>query len=61
MNLLSPIFSVLAQTGRTGGGFWFPESASTTAPDVDGVFDIITGISIFFFVLIVVVLVYFVF
>ena len=61
MNLLSPIFSLLAQTGRTGGGFWFPESASTTAPDVDFAFDFITGISIFFFVLIVGVMVYFVF
>ncbi len=61
MNLLSPIFSLLAQTGRTGGGFWFPESASTTAPDVDGVFNWITWICIFFFVLIVGVMVYFMF
>ena len=61
MNLLSPIFSLLAQTGRTGGGFWFPESASTVAPEVDGVFDWITNICIFFFVLIVGVMLWFMF
>ena len=61
MNLLTPMVSLLAQAGNTGEGFWFPESASTIAPDVDFVFDVITGISIFFFVLIVVVMVYFMF
>ncbi|MCH8212005.1 MAG: cytochrome c oxidase subunit II [Planctomycetes bacterium] len=61
MNLLSPMFLLLAQTGGTGGGFWFPESASTVAPEVDFAFDFITGISIFFFVLIVGVMLWFMF
>ena len=61
MNLLSPIFLLLAQTGSTGGGFWFPESASTVAPEVDFAFDFITWISIFFFVLIVGVMLWFMF
>ena len=61
MNLLSPIFLLLAQTGSTGGGFWFPESASTVAPDVDRVFDWITNICIFFFVLIVGAMLWFMF
>ena len=53
MNLLTPILLLLTSSGGTGGGFWFPESASTVAPDVDRVFNWITYISIFFFVLIV--------
>jgi cytochrome c oxidase subunit II len=39
--------------------FWMPERASTVAADVDWVFDVITWISIFFFVLITVLLVIF--
>ncbi len=61
MNLLTPIVSLLAQTARTDGGFWFPESASTVAPEVDWVFNWITWICIFFFVLIVGAMVYFMF
>ena len=61
MNLLSPFFSLLAQTGRAGGGFWFPESASTVAPEVDRVFNWITWICIFFFLLIVGAMVWFMF
>ncbi len=60
MSILSLGSNLLAQTGRTGGGFWFPESGSTVAPNVDFVFDVITGISIFFFVLIVALMVFFV-
>jgi cytochrome c oxidase subunit II len=41
-------------------GLWMPEQASTVAPSVDFVFNLITWISIFFFVLITVLLVIFV-
>lgn len=61
MNLLTPILSLLAQTGNTDGGFWFPEAASTVAAEVDDVFDLITWICIFFFVLIVAVMLWFMF
>lgn len=47
-------------TGQLGPGVWFPEQASTVAPGVDLVFDVITWISIFFFVAIVAIMVYFV-
>lgn len=39
---------------------WMPEQASTAAPDVDFIFNFITGLSIFFFILIVVLMVLFV-
>jgi cytochrome c oxidase subunit 2 len=42
-----------------GVHFWFPEQASTVAHSVDLVFNIITWISIFFFVLIVILMGYF--
>lgn len=35
-----------------GGSFWMPPQASTVAPDVDGLFDFILWLSVFFFVLI---------
>ncbi|MHC5025121.1 MAG: cytochrome c oxidase subunit II [Planctomycetota bacterium] len=38
----------------TGGGFWMPPDASTIAPTVDRIFNFITWLSAFFFVLIVV-------
>ena len=41
-------------------GLWMPPQASTVAPSVDFVFNLITWISIFFFVLITVLLVIFV-
>ncbi len=44
----------------TGPSFWLPRQGSTTAADVDFLFNAITSISIVFFVLITVVLVYFV-
>jgi len=43
-----------------GEGFWLPRRGSTTAESVDGLFHAVTWISIFFFVLITVVLAYFV-
>jgi len=43
-----------------GAGFWLPRQGSTTAERVDFLFHAVTGISIFFFVLITVVLLYFV-
>ena len=46
---------------RSGSIFGMPEQASTVAPMVDLVYDIITWISIFFFVGIVAVMVYFMF
>lgn len=49
-----------AAGGRTSGSiFGMPEQASTIAPEVDLVYDVITWISIFFFVLIVIVMVVF--
>lgn len=60
MSILSMGSYLLAQTGRTGGGFWFPEPGSSIAPEVDFIFDVITKISIFFFVLIVALMVFFV-
>jgi cytochrome c oxidase subunit 2 len=42
-----------------GNDFWFPERASTVARSTDLVFHIITWISIFFFVLIIVVMLWF--
>lgn len=46
--------------GSSGGAsFWMPERASTVSADVDWVFNLITWVSIFFFVLILVLTVYF--
>ena len=55
----------LGTLGRLAGvdseaGFWLPRQGSTTAGSVDFLFHAITGISIFFFVLITVVLFYFI-
>jgi len=44
----------------TEAGFWLPKQGSTTAPVVDSLFYLITGISAFFFALIVGLLLYFV-
>ena len=43
-----------------GSGFWLPRQGSTTAAKVDALFHAVTGISIFFFVLITAVLLAFV-
>jgi len=61
MSLFSLASSLLAQTGPTGGGFWFPEPGSSVATEVDFVFNVITQICIFFFVLIVALMLIFVF
>ena len=61
MSLLPLASSLIAQTGRTGGGFWFPEPGSSVATEVDFVFNVITQICIFFFVLIVALMLIFVF
>ncbi len=42
-----------------GNDFWFPQRASTVAPGIDLVFHIITWISIFFFMVIVVAMIWF--
>jgi cytochrome c oxidase subunit II len=65
LNLASTMLGQTAPPAATrpsdgSGGIWFPDQASTVAPGVDLVFDIITWISIFFFVLVVVVMVWFV-
>jgi cytochrome c oxidase subunit 2 len=46
--------------GLDGGGFWLPSQASTSAPSVDLTFNVITWISIFFFVLSIVLMLIFV-
>jgi cytochrome c oxidase subunit II len=46
--------------GIDSGSFWLPREGSTTAPTVDHLFNVITWISIFFFALITVALIYFV-
>ncbi|RMF71877.1 MAG: cytochrome c oxidase subunit II [Acidobacteria bacterium] len=55
MNWLGRLAAVAAEGAEDirGGGFWMPQSASTTAPEVDFVFYFILAISAFFFVLIV--------
>ncbi len=54
-----PMLLAAAGSARSGSIFGMPEQASTIAPMVDLVYDIITWISIFFFVGIVCVMVYF--
>jgi cytochrome c oxidase subunit II len=58
-HLLRMLAPAVAGIG-TGAGFWLPRQGSTTAPEVDALFNAITWISIFFFVLIVVLMIYFV-
>lgn len=52
---------MLSHVIGTGPGFWLPRQGSTTAAGVDFLFNAVTAISIFFFVLITAVLVYFVY
>ena len=54
---MSGVFVMLV--GLQKGSFWLPEKASTTASGVDWVFNLVTSIAIFFFVLITVLLVSF--
>ena len=56
---LASVLTALA-AWAAGVHFWFPEQASTVARDVDWLFNMITWISIFFFALIVVLMVWFV-
>ncbi|MHC4220231.1 MAG: cytochrome c oxidase subunit II [Planctomycetota bacterium] len=60
--ILHPIIgALLATTSKTPGSFFgMPEQASSVARDVDRIYDFITWISLFFFVLIVGLMVYFV-
>lgn len=57
--VVAAILTVLA-AWAAGTAFWFPVEASTVAAQVDFLFNIITWISIFFFVLIVILMVWFV-
>lgn len=50
----------LALVAQTGGSFWMPPKASTTAPAVDSVFNFILAVSVIFFTLIIVLMVAFV-
>lgn len=45
---------------QSGHDFWMPPQASTVAPHIDGLFNIILAISAFFFVLIVVLMIVFI-
>jgi cytochrome c oxidase subunit 2 len=49
----------VAPPPHPGGSFWLPVQGSTKAPEVDSLFHFITGISLFFFVLIVGLIVWF--
>jgi cytochrome c oxidase subunit 2 len=49
----------VAPPPHPGGSFWLPVQGSTVAPDVDSLFHFITGISLFFFVLIIGLIVWF--
>lgn len=44
---------------RAGGSFWMPERASTFAQDVDGAFNFILWLDVFFFILVIGVMCYF--
>ncbi len=57
---LSIVNTLIASTGNRPASLWMPEQASTVAPQIDLMFDLITWMCYFFFVLITVVLVYFV-
>lgn len=60
LNSMLPALAAMTATIRPGSIFGMPEQASTIAPSVDLLYDIITWISVFFFVLIVGVMGYFV-
>jgi cytochrome c oxidase subunit 2 len=52
---------LIAATPEASGSFFgMPEEASSVAPEIDRIYDFVTWISLFFFVLIVVLMVYFV-
>lgn len=57
---MNPLHLLTTTPASAGGSIWMPEAASTIAPAVDRIYNIITGISIFFFVLIVALMIVFV-
>jgi len=60
--LVTSFISLLATAllaWAAGTGFWFPKEGSTVAPQVDLIFNVITWISIFFFVLVTILMCYF--
>jgi len=57
---LQTVGRVLSGIGPKDGGLWMPKAASTVAHEVDFVFQFVFWISVFFFVLIVALMVYFV-
>jgi cytochrome c oxidase subunit 2 len=56
---IGPLLAAASAPGR-GSIFGMPEPASTVAEEVDRIFDFVTWVSLFFFALIVVIMVYFV-
>jgi len=56
---MSLLMTLAAAAPYKEATFWMPESASTVAPQVDGLFDFINIICYIFFVLVVAALVYF--
>ncbi|MDP6600739.1 MAG: cytochrome c oxidase subunit II [Phycisphaerales bacterium] len=59
MSMLGLLATTKLGEATSGGGFWMPENASTTAPAVDDVFYFINNINYFFFALVIVILVFF--
>ena len=57
--MTSLLMMLAAAPANTGATFWMPESASTVAPQVDGLFDFINIVCYIFFVLVVAALVWF--
>lgn len=59
-NLLCVLLAMPATLASRPATFWLPEQASTVAPGIDFLFDLINAICYFFFALIVVLMAYFV-
>jgi cytochrome c oxidase subunit 2 len=57
---LHDVLAVLLGTVASGGGFWMPSRSSSVAESVDWIFDFILWISIFFMVLVTVLMVVFI-
>jgi len=60
LSLLPPLLASLPQVGPGPRTVWLPEQASTIAPQIDLIFDLINYLCYFFFILITVLLVWFV-
>src|SRR5689334_5764546 len=52
--------AILADLNKRDGSFWMPRQSSTVAPDVDALFDFVFWLSVFFFVLITLMVVVFI-